>query len=179
MNNPESTRMLAAVSILESRGIAASFEYPGYIQVTPCEGFNLNCGTVNGPFECELTTDDGENFIDLPLPAGIPAASTAAQMAEHVQACLAIVNGPDSPCLQRMKTNMNWTTEPQDDSTHIIDDGGMIYWVSAPGKTNDEIAEAFRVGYDGRLGKYDVTEMVTGNQTNYEYAESFSRPAHN
>jgi hypothetical protein len=85
--------MLAAVSILESRGITASFEHPGFIQVTPCEGFSLNCGTINGPFECELTTDDGEFFIDLPLPAGIPAASTAAQMAEHVQACLAITAG--------------------------------------------------------------------------------------
>jgi hypothetical protein len=74
---------------------------------------------------------------------------------------------------QRMKTTttLNWTTKPQADSTHIIDDGGMIYWVSAPGKTNNEIAAAFRAGYDGNLGKYDVTEMVTGNQTNYEHAE--------
>jgi hypothetical protein len=69
-----------------------------------------------------------------------------------------------------MKTNeikMNWTTKPQADSTHVIDDGGMIYWVAAPGKTSDEVADAFRAGYDGELGSYDVTTMATGDKADY------------
>lgn len=67
-----------------------------------------------------------------------------------------------------MKTEaLNWTIKAQADSTHIIDDGGMIYWVSAPTMTNDEIAEAFRLNYDGRLGNYDVTNMATGEQSEY------------
>jgi hypothetical protein len=56
----------------------------------------------------------------------------------------------------------NWTTKPTAESTHVIDDGGMIYWVAAPGKKYGEIAEAFRANYDGQLGDFDVTEMATG-----------------
>lgn len=67
-----------------------------------------------------------------------------------------------------MNTTYTWNTKPQPASTHVIDDGGMIYWVSAPGKTNDEIAAAFKIGYDGKLGKYDVTTIATGEQSEYE-----------
>jgi uncharacterized protein YfdQ (DUF2303 family) len=53
------------------------------------------------------------------------------------------------------------TFKAKDESTHVIDDGGMIYWTETPGKTNDEIAEEFRRDYDGELGEFDVTTIAT------------------
>lgn len=55
-----------------------------------------------------------------------------------------------------------FTTKQNNDSTHVIDDGGCIYWVAAPSKTNDEVAAMFRDGYDGTLGAFDVTTLATG-----------------
>lgn len=52
-----------------------------------------------------------------------------------------------------------FTTKIKNDSTHVIDDGGCIYWVTAPGKTCDEVAAMFRDGYDGTLGEVQVTEV--------------------
>jgi hypothetical protein len=68
-----------------------------------------------------------------------------------------------------MKNNsINWHTGHQpENATHVIDDGGMIYWSITPDMTSDEVASAFRVGYDGTLGDYDVTDLRTGNRTDY------------
>lgn len=52
-------------------------------------------------------------------------------------------------------------------ATHIIDDGGIIYWTIAPDLTSDQVAEAFRSGYDGALSNYDVTDIHTGTRTDY------------
>ncbi len=57
---------------------------------------------------------------------------------------------------------MKFTTSPQSNSTHVVDDGGCIYYLAAPGKTNDEVAEAFRAGFDGDPGECDVTTLANG-----------------
>lgn len=68
-----------------------------------------------------------------------------------------------------MKTNIEWHTGNQPkNATHVIDDGGMIYWSLTPEMDNDQVAEAFRVGYDGALGSYDVTDLRTQTRTDYE-----------
>ena len=67
------------------------------------------------------------------------------------------------------KMSTTITTSKNNDSTHVIDDGGCIYWVAAPGKTSDEVAAMFRDGYDGDLsdGGFDVTALATDDRTKY------------
>lgn len=62
---------------------------------------------------------------------------------------------------------IQFLTKPTDEATHVIDDGGMIYWTETPGKTNDEIAEEFRRDYDGEFGEFDVTTIATDDKTVY------------
>ncbi len=64
-------------------------------------------------------------------------------------------------------SKIEFLTGPTDEATHIIDDGGMIYWAEAPDKTNDEIAAEFRRDYDGALGSFDVTTIATDDKTVY------------
>jgi hypothetical protein len=93
----EGRNMKAAVAILETAGVSASYEYPGFIQVVMADGLLLNCGTVNGPFTCQLADDDAQP-IDSDLPEdGIPATSAPEEIAAHVQACIAIVEKPTTP----------------------------------------------------------------------------------
>lgn len=63
--------------------------------------------------------------------------------------------------------NITWHTKQIEGATHVIDDGGMIYWSVTPEMTNDQVAGAFRVGYDGTLGNYDVTDLRTDERTDY------------
>ena len=62
---------------------------------------------------------------------------------------------------------MNFATKLTADATHVIDDGGCLYWVAAPEMTADEVADAFRVGYDGQLGAFEVTNLATETVANY------------
>jgi len=52
-------------------------------------------------------------------------------------------------------------------ATHIVDDGGCLYGATTTASC-DEVAAAFRGGYDGRLGRYDVTDVRTGEVSAYE-----------
>ena len=63
--------------------------------------------------------------------------------------------------------NITWHTAKPDNATHVIDDGGMIYWSVTPEMTNDQVAAAFRDGYDGKLGSYDVTDLRTDERSDY------------
>lgn len=65
------------------------------------------------------------------------------------------------------KTKINWHTKLAEGATHVVDDGGMIYWSCTPDLTSDEVAVAFRAAYDGTLGDYDVTDINTGTKTDY------------
>ena len=60
-----------------------------------------------------------------------------------------------------------FTTSQNTDSTHIIDDGGCLYWITAPGKSNDDVAQMFRTGYDGKPGNFDVTDIATDERSDY------------
>ena len=66
-----------------------------------------------------------------------------------------------------MKNEITWYTKQPEGATHVIDDGGMVYWSVTPGMTNDEVASAFRAGYDGQLDNYDVTDLRTSIKTDY------------
>ena len=67
-----------------------------------------------------------------------------------------------------MENGIKFITGPTDGATHVIDDGGMIYWTETPGKTNDEIAAEFRRDYDGELGEFDVTTIEIDDKTVYD-----------
>jgi hypothetical protein len=63
---------------------------------------------------------------------------------------------------------ITWHTGKPENATHVIDDGGMIYWSVTPEMTNDQVAAAFASDYDGTLGKYDVTDLRTEERSDYE-----------
>lgn len=60
---------------------------------------------------------------------------------------------------------LEWLTSKPQNATHVIDDGGCIYWAIAPGMSSDEVGGAFRIGYDGALGAFDITDVSTGEAT--------------
>lgn len=62
---------------------------------------------------------------------------------------------------------INFHTTRPDYPSHMIDDAGMIYWVVAPGATNDAIADAFRAGYDGTPEPFDVTALASDERSEY------------
>ena len=70
--------------------------------------------------------------------------------------------------VSEMENGIKFLTGPTDGATHVIDDGGMIYWTETPGKTNDEIAAEFRRDYDGELGAFDVTTIEIDDKTVYD-----------
>lgn len=70
--------------------------------------------------------------------------------------------------VSEMENGIKFLTGPTDGATHIVDDGGMIYWTETPGKTNDEIAAEFRRDYDGELGEFDVTTIEIDDKTVYD-----------
>lgn len=64
-------------------------------------------------------------------------------------------------------TEIDFRTTRPDYPSHMIDDAGMIYWVVAPGATNDAIADAFRAGYDGSAEPFEVTELASDERAEY------------
>ena len=60
-----------------------------------------------------------------------------------------------------------FTTALQLDSTHVIDDGGCIYYIFARGYSNDKVAAMFRWNYGGSPGAFAVTSLADDDQTDY------------
>jgi len=74
-------------------------------------------------------------------------------------------HGPAEPGLEGGE--MKYETKRSEDATHVIDDGGCLYWVAAQGMTSDQVAADFAATYDGGLGKYDVTTLATDERERY------------
>ena len=53
---------------------------------------------------------------------------------------------------------------PAGNTTHTVNDGGVIYYIAAPFKSDEEVAEMFRDGYDGTPCDFEVNRL-TPNQT--------------
>lgn len=67
-----------------------------------------------------------------------------------------------------MKTNrLDWSTSLQPNSTHMVDDGGMVYFCHTPGMTLFDVADRFRIDYDGNLDSFDVTNIETGENSEF------------
>jgi len=62
-----------------------------------------------------------------------------------------------------MKNMSKFTTERLSESTHCIDDTGCIYWITAEGQGNNEVASLFLEGYDGDAGAFEVVDLESGN----------------
>ena len=68
-----------------------------------------------------------------------------------------------------MSTKNTWHTGNKPEAaTHVIDDGGMIYWSVTPNLSNDEVAKAFASEYDGNPYPFDVTNLATEERSDYE-----------
>lgn len=62
---------------------------------------------------------------------------------------------------------IEWRTKRHDGDTHAIDDGGTTYYTTAPHMTADEIAAAFRSGYDGACGAITITDLATDAESRH------------
>jgi hypothetical protein len=60
-----------------------------------------------------------------------------------------------------------FTTALTPDATHVIDDGGCIYYIAGRGYSNDDVAAMFRNNYDGSPGAFAVTSLADDDQTDY------------
>lgn len=58
-----------------------------------------------------------------------------------------------------MNKEIEWHTKRQADSTHAIDDGGMVYYCTVGDITTEDLETAFRAGYDGECGALEITEL--------------------
>jgi len=56
-------KSLEVVAELKNRGIAASFEYPGVIELSTKSAEKLVCGTINGVWACDVEDFDGQ-FVE-------------------------------------------------------------------------------------------------------------------
>src|SRR5262245_7649641 len=80
----------ALTSQLADRGISATAEFPGYLDIPINVGARyelaIHVGIVNGPWEADIIAPDGEIYGDaLGLPADAPIADVAAAVAALVE----------------------------------------------------------------------------------------------
>jgi hypothetical protein len=92
-------RTLRAITqALVGLGLDATFEYPGYIAVPVCPGYEGHFGDSNGYLASQLMTTDAEHSYLMgseELPSGREPAETAAAIAATVQKMAKLVETVD------------------------------------------------------------------------------------
>jgi len=86
--------MLNAVSLLNDRGVACSYEHPGFIDIPLKDGKTLACGDLNGPFHVNRVDSDGHvhDFDFGTIPDELSAECTDEQLADWLQKVVDLCN---------------------------------------------------------------------------------------